>query len=55
MLEFLESQVPAVRLASKSWLAVSTAHFRRILDPLLEVLLSDQTQAEKGVNNEIYF
>ena len=55
MLECLESAVPAVRLASKSWLAISTNYFRWILDPLLQVLLHEHTEAEKGVNNDIYF
>ena len=55
MIELLESQTPAVRLASKSWLAVSTTHFRRILDPILSIQLSEDTYAEKGINNELYF
>ncbi len=46
MLEFLESPIPSVRLASKTWLATSTMHFRRILDPVLDLLLEDNTLAE---------
>lgn len=55
MIGFLDSQIPAVRLASKSWLAGSTGNLRRILDPILNVLLEENTIAEKGVNNELYF
>lgn len=55
MIRFLDSQTPAVRLASKSWLAGTTGYLRWVLDPILNVLLEETTIAEKGVNNELYF
>ena len=55
MIWFLDSQTPAVRLASKSWLAGTTGYLRWVLDPILNVLLEETTIAEKGVNNELCF
>jgi hypothetical protein len=44
ILEYLENKDPTVRLSSKSWISESTRHFRRVLDPLINLLLAEDTR-----------
>ncbi|CAI2382310.1 unnamed protein product [Moneuplotes crassus] len=55
MLEYLEAGIPSVRLASKSWLNISTSNFRRILDPLLSILCNSQTDVVTNMQDEMFF
>lgn len=55
MLEYLEAGIPSVRLASKSWLSISTSDFRRVLDPLLSILCNSQTDVVASLQDEIFF
>lgn len=55
MLEYLEDDIPSIRLASKSWLSLSTNHFRRILDPLLSILCNPQTDVVTTLQDEMFF
>ena len=55
MLEFLEDEIPSIRLASKSWLSISTTNFRRILDPLLSILCNPQTGVVMTMQEEMFF
>lgn len=55
MLNFLESSIPPLRLASKSWLSESTRHFRRILDPLFQVLCDKKTVVQCNNQQELLF
>jgi hypothetical protein len=55
MLEYLEAGIPSVRLASKSWLNISTSNFRRVLDPLLSILCNSQTDVITNMQDEMFF
>ena len=55
MLECLEDDVPAIRLASKSWLSLSASYFRRVLDPILSILLNPQTDVFLTHQDEMFF
>jgi len=55
MLDYLEDDMPSIRLASKSWLSISTSNFRRILDPLLSILLNPQTDVFTTLQDEMFF
>ena len=55
MLEYLEDDVPAIRLASKSWLSLSASYFRRVLDPILYILLNPQTDVFTTLQDEMFF
>ena len=55
MLEYLEDDVPAIRLASKSWLSLSASYFRRVLDPILSILLNPQTDVFLTHQDEMFF
>lgn len=55
MLEYLEDDIPSIRLASKSWLSISTSHFKRILDPLLSILCNPHTDVILTLQEEMHF
>lgn len=55
MLEYLEDDIPANRLASKSWLSLSANNLRRVLDPLLSILLNPQTDVFTTLQDEMFF
>jgi hypothetical protein len=55
MLEYLEAGIPSVRLATKSWLSLSTSNFRRILDPLCAILCNSQTDVVTTLQDEMFF
>mmetsp|Transcript_12924 Transcript_12924/g.51598 ORF Transcript_12924/g.51598 Transcript_12924/m.51598 type:complete len:1773 (-) Transcript_12924:44-5362(-) len=54
MLDTLTDEQPMVRLAGRSWLTDSVQKLDRLLDPLLEVLLSNSIVRERFVYKEAY-
>ena len=48
MLDFLDSENPLLRHLSKSWLDQSIKLFKKIVDPILKLLLDDNIQIKKG-------
>ena len=48
MLDFLDSENPLLRHLSKSWLDQSLRQFKKMVDPILKVLLDENIQIQKG-------
>ena len=48
MLDFLDSENPLLRHLSKSWLDQSLKQFKKMVDPILNVLLDENIQIKKG-------
>ena len=48
MLDFLDSDNPLLRHLSKSWLEQSSKQFKKMVDPILKVLLDENIRIQKG-------
>ena len=55
MLDFLEHEHPLVRHLSKSWLSESKNQFRKIIDPLIKVLLDKETKWFISFKKQLFF
>ena len=55
MLDFLDNENPLLRHLSKSWLSEAKNQFRKILDPLLKVLLDRETSWYISFQKQLYF
>ena len=55
MLDFLEHEHPLIRHLSKSWLSDAKNQFRKIIDPLLKVLLDRETKWYISFQKQLYF
>ena len=55
MLDFLEHEHPLIRHLSKSWLNETKNQFRKIIDPLLKVLLDRETKWYISFQKQLYF
>lgn len=55
MLDFLDHEHPLLRHLSKSWLSEAKEQFRKILDPLLKVLLDRETKWYISYQKQLYF
>lgn len=55
MLDFLDHEHPLLRHLSKSWLSEAKNQFRKILDPLLKVLLDRETSWYISFQKQLYF
>jgi hypothetical protein len=55
MLDFLENEHPLIRHLSKSWLNEAKNQFRKIIDPLLKVLLDRDTKWYISLKKQLYF
>ena len=55
MLDFLEHEHPLVRHLSKSWLNEAKNQFRKIIDPLIKVLLEKETKWYISFQKQLYF
>ena len=55
MLDFLEHEHPLVRHLSKSWLSEAKDQFRKIVDPLLKVLLDKETKWFISPKKQLFF
>ena len=55
MLDFLEHEHPLVRHLSKSWLSDAKNQFRKIIDPLLKVLLDKETKWYISYQKQLFF
>ena len=55
MLDFLEHEHPLIRHLSKSWLSEAKNQFRKIIDPLLKVLLDRDTKWYISFQKQLYF
>ena len=48
MLDFLDSENPLLRHLAKSWLDQSSKQFKKMVDPILKVLLDENIQIKQG-------
>ena len=55
MLDFLEHEHPLIRHLSKSWLSEAKNQFRKIIDPLLKVLLDKETKWYISFKKQLFF
>ena len=55
MLDFLEHEHPLIRHLSKSWLSEAKNQFRKIVDPLLKVLLDKETKWYISFKKQLFF
>ncbi len=55
MLDFLEHEHPLIRHLSKSWLSEAKNQFRKIIDPLLKVLLDRDTKWYISFQKQLFF
>ena len=55
MLDFLEHEHPLIRHLSKSWLSEAKNQFRKIIDPLLKVLLDKETKWYISFQKQLFF
>ena len=55
MLDFLEHEHPLIRHLSKSWLSEAKNQFRKIIDPLLKVLLDKDTKWYISFQKQLFF
>ena len=55
MLDFLEHEHPLIRHLSKSWLSDAKNQFRKIIDPLLKVLLDKETKWYISYQKQLFF
>ena len=54
MVDYLDDQNPLLRHLSKSWLDQSTKQFRKIIDPILEVLLDESIIINEN-NDKVFY
>ena len=50
MIDFLDSENPLLRHLAKSWLDQSSKQYKKMVDPILKILLDDNIQITKGEN-----
>jgi hypothetical protein len=54
MIDYLDNNNPVLRLLSRSWLDESVKYFRKIIDPILKVLLDENIIINQS-ENILYF